>query len=69
MIKMIVDRCSFFAARYVTLVQEVCMETWIAQRVDTWQINNRVNLYLLDAISPEALTSVLLWTSSVCGRR
>ncbi len=35
------------------------METWIAQAVETWQINNRVNLYLLDAIPPDALTSVL----------
>ncbi len=35
------------------------MEIWIEQSVDTWRINNRVNLYLLDAIPAEALTSVL----------
>jgi len=35
------------------------MEAWMAQVVETWQINNRVNLYLVDAIPPEALTSVL----------
>jgi len=28
------------------------------QVVDTWHIHNRVNLYLLDAIKPEALSSV-----------
>lgn len=36
------------------------MENLIEQCVDAWRINNRVNLYLLDAIPPEALTSVLL---------
>ncbi len=30
------------------------------QLFETWQINNRVNLYLLDAILPEDLESVLL---------
>ncbi len=35
------------------------MGTWIEHCVETWRINNRVNLYLLGAISPEALTSVL----------
>lgn len=30
------------------------------QLVETWQINNRVNLYLLDAISPENLDSKLV---------
>ena len=28
------------------------------QIVDTWNINNRINLYLLDAISPAALNDV-----------
>ena len=28
------------------------------QLVETWQINNRINLYLLDAIAPETLTAV-----------
>ena len=28
------------------------------QLVETWQINNRVNLYLLDAIAPETLSAV-----------
>jgi uncharacterized damage-inducible protein DinB len=28
------------------------------QLVETWQINNRINLYLLDAIAPEALAGV-----------
>ena len=35
------------------------MEIWIAQCLETWQINQRVNVYLLDAIPPEGLTSVL----------
>jgi hypothetical protein len=35
------------------------MESWFAQCVETWQINKRGNLYLLDAISPGALTSML----------
>ncbi|HEX8734582.1 MAG TPA: DinB family protein [Pyrinomonadaceae bacterium] len=30
------------------------------QLVETWQINNRVNLYLLDAVAPEHLDSKLL---------
>jgi uncharacterized damage-inducible protein DinB len=30
------------------------------QLIDTWQINNRINLYLLEAISPDALPSVSL---------
>lgn len=30
------------------------------QLLETWQINNRVNLYLLDAILPEHLESTLL---------
>jgi uncharacterized damage-inducible protein DinB len=30
------------------------------QLVETWQINNRVNLYLLDALAPEQLESKLL---------
>jgi uncharacterized damage-inducible protein DinB len=29
------------------------------QLVDTWQIHNRIHLYLLDAIAPEALSSPL----------
>ena len=29
------------------------------QIIETWHINNRVNLYLLDALTPEALTSKL----------
>ena len=28
------------------------------QIVDTWNINNRINLYLLEAISPEALNDI-----------
>lgn len=28
------------------------------QVVNTWQIQNRINLYLLDAIKPEALSSM-----------
>ena len=28
------------------------------QIVDTWNINNRINLYLLEAISPEALSDI-----------
>ena len=28
--------------------------------IETWQINNRVNLYLLDAVAPEHLDSTLL---------
>ena len=35
------------------------MEDLIEQAIETWRINNRVNLYLLDAIPPEALSSVL----------
>ncbi len=35
------------------------MEAWIEQAVETWHINNRVNLYLLEAISPEALSGML----------
>ena len=35
------------------------METWIEQCIETWHINNRVNLYLLDAIPPDALKSML----------
>jgi hypothetical protein len=31
-----------------------------AELVETWQINHRINLYLLDAIAPEALPSVPL---------
>jgi uncharacterized damage-inducible protein DinB len=30
-----------------------------SQLVDTWQIHNRINLYLLDAIAPEALGASL----------
>jgi uncharacterized damage-inducible protein DinB len=30
-----------------------------AQLIDAWNIHNRVNLYLLDAISPEALEAAL----------
>ncbi len=59
MIKMIIDRCLFFAARCVTLFHEACSETWIAQCLETRQINNLVNLYLLDVIPVEALASVL----------
>ncbi len=29
------------------------------QIIETWHINHRINLYLLDALSPEALTSKL----------
>ena len=29
------------------------------QIIETWHINNRINLYLLDALTPEALTSKL----------
>lgn len=32
----------------------------LQQLVETWQINNRVNLYLLDAVLPEHLDSKLL---------
>ena len=35
------------------------MDTWIEQCIETWRINNRVNLYLLDAIPPDALQSML----------
>jgi uncharacterized damage-inducible protein DinB len=28
------------------------------QIVDTWNINNRINLYLLEAIPPEALNDI-----------
>jgi uncharacterized damage-inducible protein DinB len=35
------------------------MDTSTNDIVGTWRINNRVNLYLLDALSPEALTSLL----------
>ncbi len=59
MIKMIIDRCLFFAARCVTLFHEACSETWIAQCLETRQINSCINLYLLDAIPAEAVTSVL----------
>ena len=31
-----------------------------AELVETWQINSRINLYLLDAIAPEALPAVPL---------
>lgn len=30
----------------------------VAQLIDTWSIHDRINLYLLDAIAPESLTSV-----------
>src|SRR5438105_15778108 len=33
------------------------MET---ELVETWQINHRINLYLLDAVAPEALSSLPL---------
>jgi uncharacterized damage-inducible protein DinB len=29
-----------------------------AQLIETWQINQRINLYLLDAIAPEALAGI-----------
>lgn len=32
------------------------METWIEQAVESWRVNHRVDLYLLDAISLDALT-------------
>lgn len=32
----------------------------LEQLVETWQINNRINLYLLDAIAPENLSAALL---------
>lgn len=35
------------------------METWIEHCIETWRINQHVNLDLLDAIPPEALTSRL----------
>ena len=28
------------------------------QLIETWNIHNRINLYVLDAIAPEALTGV-----------
>src|SRR5438067_1400141 len=28
------------------------------QVLDTWRINNRINLYMLDAVAPEALSGV-----------
>jgi uncharacterized damage-inducible protein DinB len=31
-----------------------------AELIETWQINHRINLYLLDAIAPEALPSAAL---------
>lgn len=31
----------------------------IAQLIDTWQINNRINLYLLDAVEDEHLSDIL----------
>src|SRR5438309_2020215 len=34
------------------------------QLIDTWQIHNRINLYLLDAVAPEALAG----TSATKGR-
>jgi uncharacterized damage-inducible protein DinB len=34
------------------------------QIVETWTINNRINLYLLDAIEPEALGSLLTGSRS-----
>ena len=30
------------------------------QMLDTWNIHNRINLYMLDAIAPEALTGISL---------
>ena len=29
--------------------------------VETWAIHNRINLYLLDAIAPDALGAALQW--------
>jgi uncharacterized damage-inducible protein DinB len=34
------------------------MDTVAEQLVDTWRIHNRINLYLLDAVAPEALADV-----------
>jgi uncharacterized damage-inducible protein DinB len=36
----------------------VSVETLIGQLIETWTIHNRINLYLLDAIPPEALGDV-----------
>ena len=32
----------------------------LEQLLETWQINNRINIYLLDAVAPENLGSMLL---------
>jgi uncharacterized damage-inducible protein DinB len=36
----------------------ITLEQVIAQQVETWSINNRINLYMLDSIAPEALSGI-----------
>lgn len=40
-----------------------------SQLIETWQINNRINLYLLEAIAPEQLKAVLVSKGRMAGEQ